>query len=66
MAKRKAEGISSLVQKPEYPSIQEITMLDWFAGFACLSASPMSTPAELAKETFDRAEAMLAEREKRM
>lgn len=66
MPKPKAEGISSLVKKPEYPSIQEITMLDWFAGFAGLSSSPMSTPAESAKEAFDRAEAMLAEREKRM
>lgn len=66
MAKRKPEGISSLMQTPEFVSIQEITMLDWFAGFACLSASPMSTPTESAKEAFDRAEALLAEREKRM
>ena len=66
MPKPKAEGISSLVQKPAYPSIQEITMLDWFAGFVCLSASTILTPTESAKETFDRAEAMLAEREKRM
>jgi len=66
VVKRKVEGISSLVRKPESMSIQEITMLDWFAGFACLSASPMSTPAESAKEAYDRAEAMLEERERRM
>lgn len=65
MAKRKPEGISSLMQTPEFISIQEITMLDWFAGFACLSTSSQ-TPTESAKEAFDRAEALLAEREKRM
>ena len=64
--KRKPEGISSLVQTPEFVSIQEITMLDWFAGFASLSTSTMSTPAESAKDAFDRAEALMAEREKRM
>ena len=63
--KRKPEGISSLVSRPEPISIQEITMLDWFAGFASLSSSTMSTPSEAAKESFDRAEAMMAEREKR-
>jgi hypothetical protein len=41
-------------------------MLDWFAGFASLSTSTMSTSVESAKEAFDRAEAMMAEREKRM
>ncbi len=64
--KRKPEGISSLVSSPEPISIQEITMLDWYAGFASLSSSTMSTPSEAAKESFDRAEAMMAEREKRM
>lgn len=64
--KRKPEGISSLVSSPEPVSIQEITMLDWYAGFASLAASTMSSPAEAAKDTFDRAEALMAEREKRM
>jgi hypothetical protein len=41
-------------------------MLDWFAGFASISTSTMSTPSEAAKDAFDRAEAMMAEREKRM
>jgi hypothetical protein len=65
VAKRKPEGISSLVT-PEFVSIQEITMLDWFAGFASISTSTMSTPTEAAKDAFDRAEAMMTEREKRM
>jgi hypothetical protein len=64
--KRKPEGISSLMPTPESVSIQEITMLDWYAGFASLSSSTMSSPADSAKETFDRAEALMAEREKRM
>lgn len=64
--KRKPEGISSLVSRPEPISIQEITMLDWYAGFAYLSSSTMSTPSEAAKDSFDRAEAMMAEREKRV
>jgi len=63
--KRKPEGISSLVT-PEFVSIQEITMLDWFAGFALISTSTMATPSEAAKDAFDRAEAMMKEREKRM
>ena len=65
MVKRKVEGISSLVRTPESMSIQDITMLDWFAGFALLLASPMTSPAESAKEAYDRAEAMLEERERR-
>lgn len=64
--KRKPEGISSLVPTPEFVSIQEITMLDWFAGFASITTSTLSTPKEAAKDAFDRAEAMMIEREKRM
>jgi hypothetical protein len=54
------------MSRPEPISIQEITMLDWYAGFASLSSSTMSTPSEAAKDSFDRAEAMMAEREKRV
>lgn len=64
--KRKPEGISSLVPAPESVSIQELTMLDWYAAFASLSASVMSSPADAAKDAFDKAEAMMVEREKRM
>ena len=66
MAKRKPEGIAILVAKQDPISIQEITMLDWYAAFALLGASNMTTPEEAAKEAFDRAEAMLNERKERM
>jgi len=66
MAKRKPEGIAILVAKQDPISIQEITMLDWYAAFALLGASTMTTPEEAAKEAFDRAEAMLNERKERM
>lgn len=66
MAKRKPEGIALLVAKQDPISIQEITMLDWYAAFALLGASTMATPEEAAKEAFDKAEAMLKERKERM
>lgn len=66
MARKKADGIEVLVAKQDPISIQEITMLDWFAGFALIGASTMSTPEDAAKEAFDRAEAMLKERKERM
>jgi hypothetical protein len=48
---------------PEPVSIQEITMLDWYAAFALMaSTQPHAIAAEYA---FNRAEAMMAEREKR-
>jgi len=64
--KQKPEGLSALMAKKERVSIQDITMLDWYAGFASLTPSTMSTPSEIAKDAFDRAEAMMNEREKRM
>ena len=63
---RKADGIESLVAKQDPISIQEITLLDWFAGFAMIGASNMASPEEAAKEAFDRAEAALKERKERM
>lgn len=66
MAKRKPEGIAILVAKQDPISIQEITMLDWYAAFALLGTSTMTTPEEAAKEAFDKAEAMLNERKERM
>ena len=65
MARKKAEGIEALVEKSEPISIQEITMTDWFAAFALLGASPMTTPDAAAKDAYERAEAMMAERSKR-
>ena len=63
---KKPEGIEELVAPREQPSIQEITMLDWYAGFALLGSSTMQQPKETAKEAFDKAEAMMAERDKRL
>ena len=61
---KKPEGIEELVAPMEQPSIQEITMLDWYAGFALMSNT--QSPETAAKYAFDRAEAMMAEREKRL
>ena len=61
---KKPEGIEELVAPMEQPSIQEITMLDWYAAFALMSST--QSPETAAKYAFDRAEAMMAEREKRL
>ena len=66
MAKRKPEGIAAVIPKQDPVSIQELTMLDFYASFALLGASTMSTPEEAAKEAFDKAEAMLNERKERV
>ena len=62
MVRKKLEGIEALVE-PEPVSIQEITMLDWYAAFALMSTTQSHETA--AKWAFDRAEAMMAERSKR-
>lgn len=64
MARKKPEGIEALVPNPEPVSIQEITMLDWYAAFALMSSTGSHETA--AKQSFDRAEAMMQEREKRL
>ena len=66
MAKRKPEGIAAVIPKQDPVSIQELTMLDFYAAFALLGASTMTTPEEAAKEAFDKAEAMLNERKERV
>ena len=64
MPRKKPEGIEILTATaPEPVSIQEITMLDWYAAFALMSNT--QSPETAAKWAFDRAEAMMAEREKR-
>lgn len=62
MAKKKAEGIELLTPRQDPISIQEITLMDWYAGFALLGASTMSNHTDSAREAFDKAEAMLKER----
>lgn len=66
MARKKPEGIETLKPKQEPMSIQEITMLDWYAAFALLGASTMSNAEDAAREAFDKAEAMMHERTIRM
>ena len=63
MARKKPEGIEILTAPAEQVSIQDITMLDWYAAFALMSTTQSHETA--AKWAFDRAEMMMAEREKR-
>lgn len=63
MVRKKLEGIEALVET-EPVSIQEITMLDWYAAFA-LMAIQQTNHETASKFAFDRAEAMMAERSKR-
>jgi hypothetical protein len=66
MTKKKPEGIEALV-KNEPISIQEITLLDWYASFALMGiGSEAHQNATLASMAFDRAEEMLKQREKRL
>lgn len=66
MARKKPEGLEALVPKQEPVSIQHITLQDWYASFALIGASPMSTPKEAAKAAWDVAEAMMEERRARL
>jgi hypothetical protein len=63
VARKKPEGIEALTAPPEPVSIQEITMLDWYAAFALMSTTQSHETA--AKWAFERAEAMMKEREKK-
>ena len=48
-------------------SIQDIRMLDWYAGFILMRLSNLESDSEwTASEVFDRAEAMMKERGKRI
>ena len=64
--RKKAEGIELLKPKMDPVSIQEITMLDWFAAFALLGLNQEQSHERAAVEAFERAEAMMKERAARM
>ena len=64
--KKAAEGIELLKAKQDPISIQEITMLDWYASFALMSMGDIFDHDEAVAEAFDRAEKALNERAKRM
>jgi len=66
MARKKDEGIEALKPKLDPISIQEITLMDWYAAFALLGASPMATAEETARAAFEQAEACLKERAQRV
>lgn len=66
MVRKKAEGIELLQPKQDPVELQDMTLLDFMAAFALLGASTMTTPEESAKEAYDKADAMLNERARRM
>ena len=66
MARKKPEGIEVLVTKSEPVSIQEITMLDWYASFALMGIGSEASNTAAISMAFDRAELMMKEREKRL
>jgi hypothetical protein len=65
VARKKPEGIEALAAKPEPPSIQDITMLDWFAAFALMGIGAEADNVTAASMAFDRADEMMKQREKR-
>ena len=66
MARKKAEGIELLRPKHDPVELQEMTLLDFMAAFALLGASTMNNAEETAREAYDKAEAMISERAKRI
>ena len=64
MARKKPEGIEALAAAPEPISIQEITLLDWFAAFALMGIGAGADSVTAASMAFDRAEEMMKQREK--
>jgi hypothetical protein len=66
MARKKPEGIEVLAAvAPEPVSIQDITMLDWYAAFALMGIGSEASNTTAVSMAFDRAEMMMAERERR-
>ena len=66
MATKRKEGLAALAEKEPVPSIQEITMLDWYAGFAMLRLIDAPEGVSKAAVVFNMAEAMMAERKNRL
>jgi hypothetical protein len=66
MARKKPEGIEVLVSKEDPISIQEITMMDWYAAFALMGIGSEASNTAAVSMAFDRAEMMMKEREKRL
>jgi hypothetical protein len=65
--KKKSEGIKALTPVQEPLSIQDITMLDWYAMAATIgTVYDDDNPTETAARIFDLADALMAERERRL
>lgn len=62
MARKKVEGLKAILSSPEPVSIQEITMMDWYAGFALMSIAFQTSHKDVATQVFDLAEAIMEER----
>lgn len=65
MARKKAEGIAQALEE-EQPSIQELTMLDWYAAFALMGIGNEASNTAAVNMAFDRAEMMMEQRAKRL
>ena len=65
MARKNLEGIEALRPKIKPPSIEELTLLDFYAAFT-ITLAGKGDDQQVAKEAFDLAEAMLKERNIRL
>ena len=65
MARKNLEGIEALRPKIKSPSIEEITLLDFYAAYT-ITLAGKGDDQQVAKEAFDLAEAMLKERSIRL
>lgn len=61
MARKNPEGIEALRPKIKAPSIEELTMLDFYVAFT-ITLAGKGDDQQVVKEAFDLAEAMLKER----
>jgi hypothetical protein len=65
VARKNLEGIEALRPKIKSPSIEELTLLDFYAAFT-ITLAGKGDDQQVAKEAFDLAEAMLKERNIRL
>lgn len=65
MARKNLEGIEALRPKIKSPSIEELTLLDFYAAYT-ITLAGKGDDQQVAKEAFDLAEAMLKERSIRL
>jgi hypothetical protein len=61
VARKNLEGIEALRPKIKSPSIEELTLLDFYAAYT-ITLAGKGDDQRVAKEAFDLAEAMLKER----